>query len=206
MIVGEDLGTVPEGFRDIAARSGFLSTRVLWFERRDRAFIAPELYPALAVACATTHDLPTLAGWGSGADLDERAAIGLLNADQARGARDERAREKRELIDALTQSGLIAEPPDFESPLPDAAAGAVHAFLNRTPSMLAMAQVDDLAGETIATNLPGTDRERPNWRHRLGLGVEALLSSGRARAIIDALAVDRRSSNPVDAVRSPPAG
>ena len=72
--------------------------------------------------------------------------------------------------------------------------------------MLASAQVDDLAGETIATNLPGTDRERPNWRHRLSLGVEGLLASGRARAIIDALAPERRSTNPVDAVRSPPAG
>jgi glycogen debranching enzyme GlgX/4-alpha-glucanotransferase len=206
MIVGEDLGTVPEGFRDIAARAGFLSTRVLWFERRDRAFIAPQSYPALAVACATTHDLPTLAGWWSGADLDERTGIGLLNADEAQRARAERAREKRELVDALAQSGLMAEPPDFDLPLPDAVAGAVHAFLNRTPSMLAMAQIDDLAGETVATNLPGTDRERPNWRHRLGLGVEALLSSGRARAIIEALAVERRASNPVEAIRSPPAG
>jgi glycogen operon protein len=192
MIVGEDLGTVPEGFREIAASAGFLSTRVLWFERRGRSFIAPQFYPALAVACATTHDLPTLAGWWSGADVDERASLGLLGADEARRARAERAQEKRELADALVQAGLIVAAPDFELPLPDQLAGAVHAFFGRAPSLLAIAQVDDLAGETIATNLPGTDRERTNWRHRLSLGVEALLSSGRARAIIEALAVERR--------------
>ena len=206
MIVGEDLGTVPEGFRETVARVDFLGTRVLWFERRDHAFIAPQFYPALAVACASTHDLPTLAGWWSGADVGERAALGLIGADDARRALAERAEEKRQLIEALVRAGLIAAAPDFALPLPDELAAAAHAFVSRAPSLLATAQVDDLAGETMATNLPGTDRERPNWRHRLSLGVEGLLASGRARAIIDALAAERRSTNPVDAVRSPPAG
>jgi glycogen debranching enzyme GlgX/4-alpha-glucanotransferase len=193
MIVGEDLGTVPEGFRETAAKAGFLSTRVLWFERMGGAFIAPQSYPALAVACVATHDLATLAGWWGGADVSERVSLGLLSAGDERRALAERTQEKRELIDALIRAGLILEAPDVDLPLPDSLAGAVHAFVGRAPSMLAIAQVDDLAGETVATNLPGTDRERPNWRHRLGLGVEALLSSGRARAIIDALAFERRS-------------
>jgi 4-alpha-glucanotransferase len=192
MIVGEDLGTVPEGFRETVGKADILSTRVLWFERRGHEFIAPQSYPALAVACASTHDLPTLAGWWEGGDIAEKARLGFLNAfDEQREATD-RAREKRELADALVRAGLIAEAPDFELPLPDSLAGAVHAFVGRAASMLATAQIDDLAGETIATNLPGTDRERPNWRHRLGLGVEALFSSGRAKAIIDALARERR--------------
>jgi glycogen operon protein len=193
MIVGEDLGTVPEGFRETAAKAGFLSTRVLWFERMGGAFIAPQSYPALAVACVATHDLATLAGWWGGADISERVSLGLLSAGDERRALAERAQEKRELAEALIRAGLIFETPDLELPLPDSLAGAVHAFVGRALSMLAIAQVDDLAGETIATNLPGTDRERPNWRHRLGLGVEALLSSGRAKAIIDALAFERRS-------------
>ena len=192
MIVGEDLGTVPEGFRETVSRADILSTRVLWFERRGPEFIAPQSYPALAVACASTHDLPTLAGWWGGADVAEKATLGLLNSYDEQRAFAARAREKRELADALIQAGLINEAPDFELPLPDSLAGAVHAFVGRAASMLATAQIDDLAGETIATNLPGTDRERPNWRHRLGLGVEALFSSRRAKAIIDALALERR--------------
>jgi len=183
---------VPEGFRETVARTDILSTRVLWFERRGGKFIAPQDYPALAVACASTHDLPTLAGWWSGADIAERARLGLLSSYDEQLAFDLRVQEKRDLADALIEAGLLAEAPDFELPAPDSLAGAVHAFVGRAASILATAQVDDLAGETIATNLPGTDRERPNWRHRLGLSVEALFSSERAKAIIDALASGRR--------------
>jgi glycogen debranching enzyme GlgX/4-alpha-glucanotransferase len=192
MIVGEDLGTVPEGFRETIGAADILSTRVLWFERRGPEFIAPQSYPTLAVACASTHDLPTLAGWWIGADIAEKARLGLMSAYDEQNALSARAQEKRELADALNHVGLIGEAPDFELPLPDSLAGAVHAFVGRAASMLATAQFDDLAGETIATNLPGTDRERPNWRHRLGLSVEALFSSGRAKAIVDALAHERR--------------
>jgi glycogen debranching enzyme GlgX/4-alpha-glucanotransferase len=192
MIVGEDLGTVPEGFRETVGKADVMSTRVLWFERRGHEFIAPQSYPPLAVACATTHDLPTLAGWWAGADIAEKARLGLMNAYDEERAVNDRAQEKRELADALVYAQLLPEAPDFALPLPDSLAGAVHSFIGRAASMLATAQVDDLAGETVATNLPGTDRERPNWRHRLGLGVEALFSSQRAKAIIDALANGRR--------------
>jgi glycogen operon protein len=50
-----------------------------------------------------------------------------------------------------------------------------------------MAQLDDLAGETEAVNLPGTDRERENWRRKLGAPVEALFGSTRAQAVLDGL-------------------
>jgi glycogen operon protein len=194
MIVGEDLGTVPEGFRETVAKVDFLGTSVLWFERRDQAFIAPQFYPALAVACVSTHDLPTLAGWWSGADIDERKALGLVSAEAADNARLERASEKRALIEALGRAGFSVAPSDFAAPLPDDLAAAIHAFLASAPALLATAQLDDLAGETIATNLPGTDRERPNWRRRSSLAVEKLLASGRARAILEAMAAQRPPS------------
>ena len=73
----------------------------------------------------------------------------------------------------------------------DALAAAVHALLAGAGSLLASAQLDDLAGERTATNLPGTDRERPNWRHKLALDVEALFASPRAREILAALAARR---------------
>jgi 4-alpha-glucanotransferase len=44
---------------------------------------------------------------------------------------------------------------------------ALHALVAATPCVLALAQLDDLAGEALAVNLPGTDRERPNWRRRM---------------------------------------
>ena len=96
------------------------------------------------------------------------------------------------MISALRRAGEIVEDPDLDAPMSDALAAAIHAFIANSGSVLASAQFDDLAGETVATNLPGTDRERPNWRHRLAADVETLLAGPRASAIFAAMARVRR--------------
>ena len=191
MIVGEDLGTVPNGLRDRLSAANMLGTRVLWFERRGLDFLPPAGYPTLAIACASTHDLPTLAGWWSGADITEQRSLALIDADEAQRRLGERNAERRVLVEELLRAGLLPEPPDYEAPVTDAFAAAVHAWLSGAGSMLASAQMDDLAGGTIGTNLPGTDRERPNWRRRLDLDLETLMTRPRAGAIIAALANGR---------------
>ncbi|HEY1943693.1 MAG TPA: glycogen debranching protein GlgX [Roseiarcus sp.] len=187
MVIGEDLGTVPPKFRDTLTRANIPGMRVLWFERRGAEFLPPARYPPLSVACVATHDLPTLAGWWSGADIAERLSLGLVSLEDAHQQIGERLVEKRALLVAL---GLPSE--DLSAPMSDALAGAVHAFLADAGSLFASAQFDDLAGERNATNLPGTDRERPNWRHKLAVDVEALFDSPRAHAILAALAARRR--------------
>jgi glycogen operon protein len=47
-----------------------------------------------------------------------------------------------------------------------------------------LAQVEDLAGEVTAVNLPGTDQERPNWRRKLAQPVPELLRTELADAIL----------------------
>ena len=138
LIVGEDLGTVPEGFRERLDAADVLSYRVLWFERDGTALRAPERYPAKAVACVSTHDLPTIRGWWNDAAPEERRALGLAGEDGA------------------------------------AAAQAMHRFIGATPCAVALLQADDLAAETIALNQPGTDRERPNWRRKVGVDAASL--------------------------------
>jgi glycogen debranching enzyme GlgX/4-alpha-glucanotransferase len=192
MVVGEDLGTVPQGFRETLAPADILGMRVLWFERRGAEFLNPADYPARSVACVATHDLPTLAGWWTGADIGERLALGLVTLEEAERTIGERAAEKRALIAALRRAGLVDGEPDLTGPMSDRLAGAIYAFLAGSASLLASAQFDDLAGERIATNLPGTDRERPNWRHKLPLDVESLFATPRAREIVAALAGPRR--------------
>ena len=70
-------------------------------------------------------------------------------------------------------------------------APAVHGFLAATPSALVLAQADDLGGEKVAVNLPGTDRERPNWRRKIAIPVPQLIESPAARAIVDRMAPGR---------------
>ena len=194
MVVGEDLGTVPEGFREALGDSGVLSYRVLWFEREGAGFKPPASYPADAVACVATHDLPTLAGWWSGADIDEQVDLGLISDGSA--AKTARETEKTTLVAQLIASGLLPAPPPADGALPVDLATAIHAYVAATPSHLAFAQLDDLAGEAEAVNLPGTNRERPNWRRRLATPVETLCDTPLARAILGAIVTGRGGTNP----------
>ncbi|MEE3624093.1 4-alpha-glucanotransferase [Nitrospirillum sp. BR 11752] len=194
-VVGEDLGTVPEGFRERLADAGILSYRVLWFEREGDRFRDPVRWPANAAACVSTHDLPTLAGWWIGADIAEKRSLGLLTDIASAEAHAARQREKCVLLDQVAAAGLLpaADLPAEEGDLDDAVAAAIHAFVAAAPSALMLAQADDLAGEGEAVNLPGTDRERPNWRRRLLQDLDAILSSDRSRAILAASAQGRNS-------------
>jgi glycogen debranching enzyme GlgX/4-alpha-glucanotransferase len=191
MVVGEDLGTVPEGFRDRMTRARIAGMRVLWFERDGPKVRPPASYPPMSVACVATHDLATLAGWAQGADIGERLMLGLLTLAEAGEAIAARRDEKRGLIDALLAAGLIASAPGEDAPLSDTIAAVVHALIGSAGSILAHTQFDDLAGEIVQTNLPGTDRERPNWRLKAGPDVAAAFASRRARAILAALAKGR---------------
>ncbi|PPQ28886.1 glycogen debranching protein GlgX [Rhodopila globiformis] len=187
LVVGEDLGTVPEGMPATLAACNILSYSVLWFERRDGQIRPPPDWRRLAAACVSTHDLPTLAGWWQGADISEKHGLGLLDDAAAEQARIARAAEKTELIAQLQAEALLEEDVAVTAPMPAAVARAVHAFVSATPALLMLVQADDLAGELEAVNLPGTDRERPNWRRRLNPDVEDLCGTPLARAILSAL-------------------
>jgi glycogen operon protein len=152
-----------------------------------RGFAPPAFYPMKAMACVSTHDLPTLEGWWAAADIAEKQALGLIAPDTAEAARAARRAEKDALLDALRAQALIDDGRRSSGAFDDALALALHAFIARTPSLLAMAQLDDLGGKTLAINLPGTDRERLNWRRRLPESINALVDSRRARAILAGL-------------------
>jgi glycogen operon protein len=191
LVVGEDLGTVPEGFRERLAQANVLSYRVLWFERDAMGFKKPDAYPAKAVACVSTHDLPTLAGWWSGADIAERQRLGLIDGERVPAELTARAAEKLELANTLVDSGVLAGLPALDAPLSPDFAAAAHAYLAQAPSVLVMAQADDLAGEASAVNLPGTDTERPNWRRKLHVDIEGLFIADMARPVMAGLAGGR---------------
>ena len=182
MVVGEDLGTVPDGLRERLAGANFLSYKVLWFERDDGVFRAPEAYPYLSLACLGSHDLPTFAGWASGAHLklDHRLK---RNPDEAKQRRDYES--ERAALHAAFDAAHIGTD--------DLMSGA-HLFLARAGSAIAFVQVDDLFGEIDQLNVPGTDREYPNWRRRNDRPVGDILSDAEARKI---LAIMRKERSPI---------
>ena len=192
VVVGEDLGTVPEGFRETVNQSGVHGMRVLWFEREDDgAFKPADAWEPTAVAMTTTHDLPTVAGWWHGTDIAARAECERLGPDVT--AADELARRERDR-DALWQRFVAdgvaegaAPPPDAPQPVVDAAV----AFVTRTRSPLALLPVEDLLGQEEQPNLPGTVDQHPNWRRRLPGPVSALLQEEAPARRVAVVAAER---------------
>jgi 4-alpha-glucanotransferase len=204
-VVGEDLGTVPEGFRDTMQRAGVLSYRVVVFERcGDGSFIPPADYPPLAAATAATHDLATLKGYWLGRDIEWRHRLSLY-PDAAAEATDvaERGRDRCHLLEALGRERLLAPEqraellPEGGDPVFTAALGeAIHAYLARSRSRLALIQLEDVAGEAEQANLPGTTEAHPNWRRRLSVQLEELLAGPALARLAALVAAERRRAAP----------
>lgn len=180
IIVGEDLGTVPESVRERLAAAGVLSYRVLYFERRDDGnWKAPGAYQDHAMAVVTTHDLPTLSGFWSAEDIETRYRLGFYESEAARGqALEERQRDKERLLGALKVEGLLPEGvTDDPASVPfmtSELCRAIHIFLARTPSWIMMASLEDCLGEPAQMNVPGTLDSYPNWSRKMRLSLEQL--------------------------------
>jgi 4-alpha-glucanotransferase len=200
-VVGEDLGTVPEGFRERLQGARVLSYRVAMFERsHDGSFVPPADYPPLAAASAATHDLATLKGFWLGRDIAWRSALGLY-PDAAAAATEaaERRRDRRLLLAALGGEGLLTAG-RFGEFLPDDAAPvytpelgqALLAYLARSRARLMLVQLEDVAGEAEQANLPGTTDAHPNWRRRLPMALDALLVAPATTRLLALIADERR--------------
>jgi 4-alpha-glucanotransferase len=200
MIIGEDLGIVPPGFREVMQESRILSYRILYFEKQGGDFSAPELYPVLALACLSTHDLPTFIGWWRGHDIELRLEHGLIDEASGRWQLEERTRERQALIELMARSGaLAAGAPDEPGTGPDGAPGefpsalvvAAHRLIAATPCLLASVRLADLTGEDRPTNLPGTVDAYPNWRLKSSVYLEELTGLPLFREITAAMAAAR---------------
>jgi len=180
VIVGEDLGTVPDWIKEKLGEVGVLSYRVLYFERgAGGAWKRPGDYPRQSVAVVTTHDLPTLAGYWRGADLDLRTQLGLYPDEAARRrAWEERTADKCKLLAALREAGVLPEAASDDQ-LAQGEMGAellhaIHTFLARSASSIVVVNVEDLVGESAQVNVPGTVERYPNWSRKLGLSISKL--------------------------------
>lgn len=189
-VIGEDLGTVPEGFRERMDRECLLSTRVFYFERHaDGLFKRPETYPSTSVAQATTHDLPTLVGFWRGSDIAAQAARNK-DHDSAK-AQAGRRRDRSLVIAALVDQGLLEQGADVEHVSATKIVHAIHCFLARASSVLALINLSDIMEMTDQLNVPGTTSEYPNWRKKLPHSLEELEESDLWRATVEAVKRER---------------
>lgn len=191
LVVGEDLGTVPSGFRERLTNANVLSYRVLFFEQDYHAgrFVPPGHYPQLAFSTTGSHDLPTLLAWWTADDLVLKDKLGLFPTPEETASQGERrAREKRNILSAFADAGLLSGPVDVESLSAEDFAILAHRYLALTPSMLLATQLDDITADRDPVNVPGTYLEHPNWRRKYRLSLEELAVDDDAWKLVAPLA------------------
>ncbi len=160
LVIGEDLGTVEPRVRQRLGEAGIFGYRLLWFEKNDDGSLrTPAEYPAQAAVSTTTHDLPTVAGFPLGRDIEARRAAGLIDEAGYQQQWEARHKDVKELDESLAAAGHPHDP---------------LAFVLSTPCTLAIVNQEDLTGETEQPNLPATTWEHPNWRRKMRVALEDL--------------------------------
>lgn len=198
LVIGEDLGTVPDGFRDRLFGDGLYAYRLLFFERDGQGELqAPEHFTTQAATMVGTHDLPSLHGYWLGLDLDWREKLGLYpRPEMAAEERANRVRDVAAMVRAFQAQHLLADDFPVSGTLSeaqnDAFSKAAHAYVERSASRLVMVQIEDVLGLVMQMNLPGTTDQHPNWRVRLPVEVETLFADPRMVHLAQTIMAERK--------------
>jgi 4-alpha-glucanotransferase len=191
LVVGEDLGTVEPGVRERLADEGVLSYRLAWFEQGpDGGRRRAADYPRLALAATTTHDLPTVAGFFTGSDLEHLCDIGVAaSGGETRAGQEE---QRASLCRLLEAEGMLA--PGERGV--EALVAALYGFLARTPAMLVAATLEDALEAPDRPNVPGTTDQRPNWSLPLPVPLDDLAADPRVRRLAGILSEGLSGADP----------
>ncbi len=191
IVIGEDLGTLPDGFQGLLQSTALEGMRVLWFERDAQHFVPPRQWSSDAVGMTTTHDLPTVAGWWRGGDVAWQDRLGHGDAAAA-GAR---AADRDRLWSAFQASGAADGPaPPIDDPEPVVDAACAH--VGTAACGLVLLPIEDALGLVEQPNLPGTIDEHPNWRRRLPAAADELFARPAVAARLRALTRARARMEP----------
>ena len=192
LVVGEDLGVVPDEMRRAMPECGLYHYKVLLFEKAGGRFRRPEEYPRHALATVTTHDMPTLRSYWEGRDIELRRRLNLYPSAELEGeVVRERAHDRELLLAALQEQRLKpAQPATPFDAFTAELAHALHLYLARSATALTALQIEDLLGMTEPVNVPGTDREYPNWQRKVTADIEDIA----ARAVLAACLEEVRAA------------
>jgi 4-alpha-glucanotransferase len=192
VVLGEDLGTVPEGLHEKLSTRGILGMRVLLFEQDSGHFKPIIRWSDDALATTSTHDLPTLTGWLSELDIEWNKTLGHIDDNTERHWRESRERERNGLRAALTEAYGMRDSNDS-----DLIDGSVR-YLGHTRAPLVLLPIEDALGIEEQANLPGTIDSHPNWRRRLPGDCSTLLDNANAARRLEILASARQQASERD--------
>ena len=187
VVVGEDLGTVPPGFRELMTDYNMLAYRVFFFMRTwGGGFEGPQVYPELSLVTGTTHDMHTLYGFWSGDDIELRESLGHIKEEDVAKEHETRKREKENLMRFLQSQGFLPDDYPLErgiDKLDDDVFIALEKFLCSVPSKMMMIPLEDIVGQVPQVNMPGVTDGYNSWSHRLPVNIEDLDRISRAQRL-----------------------
>ena len=198
MVIGEDLGTVPQEIVGKLRRSGVYSYKVLYFENDDKVFHAPEAWPAQSIAVATTHDLPTLRGYWESGDLTLGKTLGLYPDEELlSGLYEDREQAKQGLLTALHQHGCLpqrAGKKALRMPMSSILNRGLQRYIADSNSALLGLQPEDWLDMSSPVNVPGTSDQYQNWRRKLAVSLEEMFADETVNRLIKDLDRRRKSA------------
>lgn len=189
VIIGEDLGTVPDEARHLLNRYQVFSYKVMYFSKGWNGFQLPEEYPEQAITVISTHDVAPLAGYWTGKDLDTMFKLGTLpDAAAFQTALDEREHDKADLLDKLKETGCLGADVQMPAKADKTLLVALHKYGALSRSKLYAVQLENLLGVIDNLNVPGVTEGYPNWAQKMPVSLEDFLQHrlmGGQLAIID---------------------
>ena len=189
VIIGEDLGTVPDEARHLLNRYQVFSYKVMYFSKGWNGFQLPEEYPEQAITVISTHDVAPLAGYWTGKDLDTMFKLGTLpDAAAFQTALDEREHDKADLLDKLKYTGCLGADIQMPAKADETLLAALHKYGALSRSKLYAVQLENLLGVIDNLNVPGVTEGYPNWAQKMPVSLEDFLQHrlmGGQLAIID---------------------
>ena len=189
VIIGEDLGTVPDEARHLLNRYQVFSYKVMYFSKGWNGFQLPEEYPEQAITVISTHDVAPLAGYWTGKDLDTMFKLGTLpDAAAFQTALDEREHDKADLLDKLKYTGCLGADVQMPAKADETLLAALHKYGALSRSKLYAVQLENLLGVIDNLNVPGVTDGYPNWAQKMPVSLEDFLQHrlmGGQLAIID---------------------
>lgn len=196
LVIGEDLGTVPDEVRSKLNEFQVFSYFVLYFEQRNNQFPLGHEFPLKAFATIGTHDVPSLQSFWHCVDLNLFNQLGVLQGDVLQQKYEQRVIDKQALLNSLHRDQFL--PPHYEG---DALSMAMHAHLNyvihqylaKSRTQLIGVQLENLLSQEVSFNLPGTDREYPNWRKKLSCSLDVMFNDENITSFLRTISQARQA-------------
>lgn len=200
LVIGEDLGTVPEEIKQKLADNGVYSYRVFFFEQaEDGGYFSPSHYPEQSMATLTTHDMPTLIGYWHCLDLELGRELGLYTDEEVlQTLYASRHEDKQAILDTLHGHHMIGDEISRDVNyvgMTRTLNQAMQVHMAHGSSALLSLQLEDWLEMDKPVNVPGTFMEYPNWRRKLSRDLEDIFSDETIVSLANRIQAGRQQAS-----------